>query len=279
MASSSSRCGRTARGVLAHDDASDGRVTDHEPDVGPDLPVQATEVLARRLPAPRHARFERFEGHAFHPGQHFRQVIAGIRSHGGDGEAAIPGDHRGHAVHQGRTEVGIPEHLGVVVGVDVDESGSHDAAIGSDHPVGRVLEGPDANDAPSLYTDVGRPSGCARPVDDSSARDRQVEHRSHGGRDGVETEDTAGVSLHNQVPVLVGEMLQPSPGPLDRPRPTRRSVRIVGFQHDPITAELLDDTGPEHLVDHATVDVTSEQGTRWFFHHQCCPAPAPSHRR
>ena len=52
--------------------------------------------------------------------------VAVLGPGGGDGEAAVAGHDRGDAVEARRGERRVPEHLGVVVGVDVDEAGGDD---------------------------------------------------------------------------------------------------------------------------------------------------------
>ena len=92
-----------------------------------------------------------------------------------DREAAVAGDHRGDAVERRRREVRVPEHLGVVVRVDVDEPGRDDVAGRVELAVAvEALADPD--DAPVVDRHVGAPAGCSRAVDDRPPTDHQLSH-------------------------------------------------------------------------------------------------------
>ncbi len=87
---------------------------------------------------------------------------------GGDGKAAVAGHHRRHAVEARRRERRVPEHLGVVVGVDVDETRRHDVAGGVELDVA-VKVVADLGDAPPLDRDVGPAPWRSCAVDDRPA--------------------------------------------------------------------------------------------------------------
>ena len=84
-------------------------------------------------------------------------------------EPAVAHDDRRHAVPRRRRQVGIPEHLRVVVGVDVDEARGQGRG-----PTDRRLHVPrrpalaqviaDGGDPLVLDRDVGRSRGRSRPV-------------------------------------------------------------------------------------------------------------------
>ena len=83
---------------------------------------------------------------------------AGMR--GRDAVAAVTGDDRGHAVPTRRRQGRIPQHLRVVVRVDVDEPGRHDAPGRIDLASRRTvadLDDPTVGDA-----DIGRGPRAAR---------------------------------------------------------------------------------------------------------------------
>ena len=92
-----------------------------------------------------------------------------------DAEAAVARDHCRHAVIAGRRERGIPEHLRVVMRVDVDEAGGDDAAI-SIEPAISAQPSADLDDAVTLDGDIGRDGGCARPVDDLASCNHDTVH-------------------------------------------------------------------------------------------------------
>ena len=92
---------------------------------------------------------------------------------GRDREPAVARDHGGDPVVARRRERGIPEHLRVVVRVDVDEARRHDAVAGVEHllavEVRTDLGDPSVGDA-----DVGPHARCARAVVDGPALDHQL---------------------------------------------------------------------------------------------------------
>ena len=91
------------------------------------------------------------------------------RSSGAIVKPQLPGERSRDAVERRRAEVGIPERLGVEVGVDVDESGRDDAAVGVDRPAGRFVGRADGDDHAVADADVGASARRARSVDDVAA--------------------------------------------------------------------------------------------------------------
>jgi hypothetical protein len=152
--------GGTLVGVLAHHVQPHGGVADvagvvqRRPST-----LHGVEVLRERLElVPRHPHREGVEAHVLDVLEGARHERDERTAHRGDGEAAVAGDDRRHPVVRGGGEVGIPEHLGVVVGVDVDEAGRHHLAAGVE-----LLVPPQAlahrHDAPALDGDVGPAAG------------------------------------------------------------------------------------------------------------------------
>ena len=92
------------------------------------------EVLGERREVPRDARARAsstFMSSTFSSVRAMSVVVLGPGRR--DREAAVAGDDRGDAVEARRRERGVPEHLRVVVRVDVDEAGRDDAAAGVEH--------------------------------------------------------------------------------------------------------------------------------------------------
>ena len=72
--------------------------------------------------------------------------------------------------------VGIPEELGVVVGVQVDEARRHDQAAGVDRLVGLAgADLADLGDHAVLDADVAAEARQAAAVDDHAAADHAIE--------------------------------------------------------------------------------------------------------
>ena len=120
---------RPARGVAslptdvrAHHVAAQRAVADEEPGVHADVAVEPVEVVGEGLPVPVDAVLERGERHALDLRHHPADVVGVARLDRREGEAAVAADDRGHAVHVRRRGARVPEELGVVVGVRVDEA-------------------------------------------------------------------------------------------------------------------------------------------------------------
>ena len=99
-----------------------------KPAFGASVPSMRSRYSPKRPPVPRHALGERGERHALDPGQHAHEVVAVLGPERRDREAAVAADHGRHAVQRRRRQRRVPEHLRVVVRVDVDEAGRDDLA-------------------------------------------------------------------------------------------------------------------------------------------------------
>ena len=127
--------------------------------------------------------------HALHPGQHGGEVLGVVGSGRRQREAAVPADHRRHPVQRRRAGRRIPEELGVVVGVQIDEPRGHQEPVGFDDPVGLLVDGADGHDPSVAHPDVG-PSApgrrCRRPPCRPGSTGRACRgpllSRSHGRR-------------------------------------------------------------------------------------------------
>ncbi len=64
----------------------------------------------------------------------------------------------------------VPEHLGVHVGVAVDEAGRHHVALGVDLAPAPLPDPADEGDAVADHADVGAERAQSRPVDDRPVR-------------------------------------------------------------------------------------------------------------
>jgi hypothetical protein len=81
-----------------------------------------------------------------------------LRTDRREAEAAIADDDGRDAVLARRGDEGIPVDLGVVVGVDVDEAGRHERAVGlEDAPRSLARATADLDDAIAVDPDVARP--------------------------------------------------------------------------------------------------------------------------
>ena len=106
---------------------------DHEPGVDGDAPVEGGQVLAEGRPPPTDALLKGLEGHALDLGHHAAGVVGVLGAGGverGEGESAVAAGDGGDAVVHGGRGVRVPEELGVVVGVRIDEAGGEDESGG-----------------------------------------------------------------------------------------------------------------------------------------------------
>jgi hypothetical protein len=68
--------------------------------------------------------------------------------------------------------------LGVVVGVDVDETGRHERAVGlEDAPRARARATADLDDSISVDPDVAGPRRRAAAIDDPAAANQEIDHQ------------------------------------------------------------------------------------------------------
>ena len=164
--SGSPRRGHLGAPVGAHDPAAEGAVTDQEPGVDPEVAVQLAQVLGEAGPVPGEAVLEGGQGHALDLGHHPADVVVVLALDRGQGEAAVAADHRGHPVEVGGRGGRVPEQLGVVVGVGVDDARGHDQSLGVELGGPRLVDLAHGDDLPVPDADVGPAAGRAGAVDD-----------------------------------------------------------------------------------------------------------------
>src|SRR5438874_137595 len=85
--------------------------------------------------------------------------IAKLLARRRDREAAVAGNDRGDTVEARRCERRVPEHLRVVVRVDVDEPGRDDTVAGVEDAVSVEVRR-DLGDPPVGDPDIGAPTPC-----------------------------------------------------------------------------------------------------------------------
>ena len=163
-------CGRRGALLGADDEQAQRGVSDEGTDVDPLTPlIECGQVLGEGLEAPVDALVEGVHRHAFDILEGAHDGVAMLRVRGGHAESAVAHHDAAHPMPARGGQVAVPEDLGVVVGVDVDEPGSqcetveidHLGALGGRQPTGSV----DAGDALALDGHVGRPYRRAGTVD------------------------------------------------------------------------------------------------------------------
>ena len=142
-------------------------------------PFDRVEVLRKRLEVvPRDAGEERVGRHVLDVLQRADEELAVLGTDRCDREPAVAGDDTRDPVPTGRTERGIPEHLGVVVRVDVDEARCDDVPGRIERPPAVEVVANLGDDA-AADGDVGAATRRAGSVDDRAAFDDDVRAHAH----------------------------------------------------------------------------------------------------
>ena len=161
-----------------------GRVAQHEepqrgvPDIRREVqtgaaPFDRRQVFGERGEVPRDAGRERCDIHVFDVLERAGDEIVMFWSRRRDREPTVAGHHSGDAVVARRRQPRIPEHLRVVMGVNVDEPRRHDLTRRVDH-VAPIEIDPDLGDAAVGDRHLGSPSGLAGAIHERAAFDDQI---------------------------------------------------------------------------------------------------------
>src|SRR3546814_1551396 len=94
----------------------------------------------------------------------------------GDAEAAIAANRRGDAVEAGGAQLGIPEHLRIIMGVNVDEARRHDQSRGIDLALRWPRHRAHRRNPIPRNRDVAYETCRTAAVDDRTATNNQVVH-------------------------------------------------------------------------------------------------------
>ena len=162
MAAISASVATSSARARPHDLAAQRAVAHQEPGVDAEVALERAQVLAEGRPGPRHALLERGQGHALDLGHHAADVVGVLGVDRGQGEAAVPADDRGDAVQVGGRRRGVPEELGVVVGVGIDHPGDHHEAGGIEFGGPGLAHRTDGDDPAVGNAHVGRAGPALR---------------------------------------------------------------------------------------------------------------------
>ena len=147
--------------------------------------VDPVEELRERDPVPRQPGLHRVVGDGLDPGHGEHGSLPKLGSHRREPEPTVADDQRRDAVPARQGAVRVPEELGVVVGVEVDEPRGHVAAGGVEDttPVG-APEAAYLGDPPVADPQIGPVPGRAGAVDDRPVLDDHVETGRFGAGHG-----------------------------------------------------------------------------------------------
>ena len=141
--------------------------------------LEKVEVLGEGFPLPGNALVQGGAGDVFDAFHQFDQAVAVADVHRGEADAAIAHDGGGHTVPAGRRKVLVPGGLAVVVGVDIDEAGRNEQALGIDLAMPAAGHLADLGDPAVVDGHVGLARRAAAAVDDrAAANDERM--RIHG---------------------------------------------------------------------------------------------------
>ena len=139
-------------------------------------PLDFVQVLAERLPVPVDALGQGRAGDVLDALHQPDEPLAVTGAGGSEADAAVSGDHRGDTVPARGRHLGVPGHLAVVVGVDVDPPRRHEQAACVHHATSPPFDVPDGGDDAALQGDVGLAERPAGAVGNRSPLDDQVVH-------------------------------------------------------------------------------------------------------
>ncbi len=162
--------------VIAHRRQPNRTVAHQKTGVDGRAPVESCQPVAERRPLPVEAGAQRFERHTLDPGQHPGEVVLLVGPRGSEREATVSAEHRGDTVLHRRARGGIPEQLGVVVRVQIDEARRERLPLRVNGFRCLFVDVPNRDDAPVLDPNVAATDGRACAVDDLGVADQQVEH-------------------------------------------------------------------------------------------------------
>ena len=163
--------------VVAHRRQPNRTVAHQEAGVDGRAPVEARQPVAERRPLPVKACAQRVERHPLDPRQHPGEVVLLVGPRGRQREATVSAEHGGDAVLHRRARGRIPEQLGVVVRVQVDEARRERLPFCVNGFRGLFVDFPftaDSDDSPVTHAHVAVTGGRAGAVDYLSVADQEI---------------------------------------------------------------------------------------------------------
>src|SRR6266852_5080223 len=145
------------------------------------MAVDAIEELGISDPVPRHPGLHGFVRDCLGTRHRQHRAIAQIGLDWREAEAAIADYDRRDAVPARHRAVRVPEELGVIMGVQIDEAGRDVKSARVDHLFGLMrLKVAELGDLAVLDPDIGPVAWHPSAVDDRTASDDQIELRHYG---------------------------------------------------------------------------------------------------
>ena len=166
------RCATLTHHVQAH-----GAVGDLGAEVDvPWMSLEVVEVLREALPRPRQPLVQRRAGDVLDAFHQLDEALVIGGPNGREADAAVAHHGRRDTVPARRCQLDVPCRLAVVVGVDVDEAGRDEGAVGVELAAATLVDDADLGDDAAVDGDVGRAGGRTRAVDHSTGADDEIVH-------------------------------------------------------------------------------------------------------
>ena len=138
--------------------------------------ADGVEIVWKALPVPGQALGQGGPRDVFDPLEQADQEVMLVDAGRREADAAVAHRRRGDSVDGGWGEQGVPGHLAIVVGVNVDEAGGDMGAVCVDDAPGRAGDLADLNDQAVLNGHVGASGRRACAVDHDAIADDCVQH-------------------------------------------------------------------------------------------------------
>ncbi len=170
--------GSTFHGIRTHDIGTDRRMPGEDREIdGGAARLDRIHIFGETFEWPVVAKTacQRVIGHALHLFQRAHDVGAVVGPGRRDAETAIADDRRSDAMPGGDGQHPVPDHLRIVMGVDIDKPRRHRQAGGIDDLIGIFVNLSDGDNPPVRNADIADIAGRAGAVDDGSAGDFDIE--------------------------------------------------------------------------------------------------------
>ena len=140
------------------------------------MALEVVEVLREGLPRPRQALVQRHAGDVLDAFHQLDEALVVGGPHRGEADAAVAHHGGRDAVPARRGQLDVPGRLAVVVGVDVDEAGRDEGAVGVELATAAPSTSPTSVMTPSSMATSAVRAGEPGAVDHSTGADDEIVH-------------------------------------------------------------------------------------------------------
>ncbi|MCG3774637.1 MAG: hypothetical protein JW395_1461 [Nitrospira sp.] len=165
--------GLAALALVAHDIVAHRAVANQHAYIHSEALVDGVHVFAHGLPSHIH-RLKGLHGNGFDVGEELLDALFAALAHRSQAERAVADDYGSRAVVAGEAAQRIPGHLGIVVAVRIDKSGSHHQTVRIDGALGRAAQLADLGDLAVANADVGAEGWRARSINHPTVLNQEI---------------------------------------------------------------------------------------------------------